>query len=99
MGSDKIPAILIDPESGNYRTAKITPDVFYSRFWVASVWLCVDIESISVLLAAAGFGFFKGRANPGFHFVKQGSAESIMEECIVEMADVTPKAIVTVTAF
>ena len=34
-----------------------------------------------------------------FHFIKEGGAEGVTKESIVEVADITPEAIVTVTTF
>ena len=34
-----------------------------------------------------------------FYFIKKGSTESITQEIVVEMVDIAPKAIITVTAF
>ena len=52
-----------------------------------------------MLLVTAGFDFFKGRSGQSFHFVKQGSAEGVTQEGIIEVADVAPETIVTVSAF
>ena len=52
-----------------------------------------------MLLITAGFNFFKGRSDQSFHFVKQGSAEGVTQEGIVEVADVPPETIITVSAF
>lgn len=47
----------------------------------------------------AGFNLFKGCPGPGFHFVKQGSAESIAEIGIVEVTDAAPETVIAVAAF
>lgn len=99
MEGDKVAIIFINPGGGNHRASEITPDVFYNSFRFAFVWLCVDIESIFVIPVAAGLGFFKRGANPGFHFIEQGGPESITEESIVKVGDVTPETVVAVTAF
>lgn len=49
--------------------------------------------------ATAGFNLFKGCPGPGFHFVKQGSAESIAEIGIVEVTDAAPETVIAVAAF
>ena len=43
--------------------------------------------------------FFEGRTELKFHFIKKGSAKGITQVIIVEMVYVTPKAVITITAF
>ena len=45
------------------------------------------------------FGLFKRRTDAHLQFVEQGSAESIAEVGIVEVIDITPKAVIAVSAF
>ena len=48
---------------------------------------------------AAGLDFFERGTDSVFHFIKEGGAEGVTKESIVEVADITPEAIVTVTTF
>ncbi len=96
MESDKIPIILIGSESGNYRTPKVVANIFDGCFWVTFVRLGIYVEPFFVLMVAAGF---EGRTGLGFHFVNQGSAESIAEERVVKMVDIPPETVTAVTAF
>lgn len=91
--------ILIDPGGGNHRASKITANVFQDRTGVTCVRPGVDIEAIFVLLVAAGFYFFKRGTDPVFQLVKQDSTEGVAEIGIVEMPDVAPETVVTVTTF
>ena len=99
MESDKIPIILIDPGSGNHGAPKVAANVFDGCFWVTFAGLGIYVEPFFVLPVAAGLYFFKGRANSGFHFIKQGSAEGIAQEGIVKIIDVAPESVVAVTSF
>ncbi len=51
-----------------------------------------------MLTVTLGFYFFQGVADRGFHFIKQCGPESVAQESIVEVIDIAPKAVVTVTA-
>ena len=97
--SDKISIIFIDPWSGDYRTAKITTDIFYDGFRVAFVGLCIDIEPFFMFPVAAGLDFFERGADPVFHFIKESGAEGVTKESIVKVMDITPEAIITVAPF
>ena len=46
-----------------------------------------------------GRNFFKRRTDAEQHFLEESSTESIAKESIVEMRDITPESIITVTAF
>ena len=48
---------------------------------------------------AESLALFERGADPVFHFIKEGGAEGVTKESIVEVADITPEAIVTVTTF
>ena len=45
------------------------------------------------------FNLFKGWADFGFHFIKQGGPESVAQIGIAEMIDIAPETVVTVAAF
>ena len=70
-------------------------NVFYGSFWVAFIWLCIDIEPVFVLLVTEGLRLFERRADFGFHFIQQGSAKV----GIVEVIDIAPETVITVAAF
>ena len=99
MEGDKVTVIAVNTGSGDDRAAKIAADIFNDRFRAADIRLCINIEAMLVIRVTAGLDFFKRRANLRFHFIKKSGAESIAEESIVEMAHMTPEAVVTVTAF
>ena len=99
MEGDKAAIIFVNPGRGNNGASQIAPNVFYGSFGVTIVWLCIDIETAFVFPVTAGFNLFKGCPDPGFHFVKQGSAESIAEIGIVEVIDAAPETVTAVAAF
>ena len=99
MEGDKVTVIAVNTGSGDDRAAKIAADIFNDRFRAADIRLCINIEAMLVIRVTAGLDFFKRRANLRFHFIKKSGAESIAEESIVEMAHMTPEAVITVTAF
>lgn len=99
MESDRVAVIFVNPGCGDDGTPEIAADIFDGCFWVAFVGLRIYVETFLMLLVTAGLDFFKGRSDHGFHFVKQGSAEGIAQEGIVEVVDVPPETIVTVSAF
>ena len=86
MEGDKVPIIFVNPGRGNNGASKIAPNVFYGGFGFTFIWLCIDIETVFVFPVTAGLYLFKRRADSGFHFIQQGSAESIAEEGIAEVA-------------
>ena len=96
---NKFTVILIDPGSGNYRTAEITPDIFYDFFWVAFVRFGVDVEAFGVFPVATGFYLFEGRADLSLHFVEEGGAESVAQESVIKIVDVAPETVIAVSAF
>ena len=99
MEGYKAAIIFIDSGGGNDRTTKIASNVFYDRLGLTIVGFCIYVETVFVFPVAAGFDYFKGRANLKFHFIKQGSTEGVTKESIVEVIDGAPKPIITVPAF
>lgn len=99
MESDKAAVIFVNPGCGDDGATGIAANIFDGCLGTAFVWLCIYVETFFVLSVTAGFDFFKGRSDRVFHFVKQGGAEGIAQECVVEVIDVTPKTIIAVTAF
>lgn len=99
MEGDKVTVIVVNSGRGDDGTAKITANVFYGCFRVAFVWLGIYIEPIFVLPITEGLDLFKGGAESGFHFVKEGGAEGIAQEGIVKVSDVAPETVIAVPAF
>ena len=52
-----------------------------------------------MLPVTEGLDLFKGGAESGFHFVKEGGAEGIAQEGIVKVSDVAPETVIDVPAF
>lgn len=99
MEGDKVAIIFINPGGGDHRASEITSDVFYNSFRITFAGFGIHVETFPVFPVAAGLNLFKGWPDPGFHFVKEGGAESIAEESIIEMMDAAPESVVTVAAF
>lgn len=97
--SDKIAIILVNPGSGDNRAAEITADVLYNCFRITFVWFGIHIEAIFMLPVALGFNLFKGRSDFSFHFIEKRSPKGIAKEGIVKVIDITPEAIIAVSAF
>lgn len=97
--SDKVAVIFVNPGCGDDGTPEIAANIFDGCFWVAFVGLCIYVKTFLMLLITAGFNFFKGRSDQSFYFVKQGSAEGVAQEGIIEMVDAAPETIVTVSSF
>ena len=96
---DRITVIVIDPGSSDDRPAKITANVFSNYFRIAKVGFGIDIETMHMFAVTFGFDFFKRRADPDFQFIEESGAESTAEIVIVKVPDMTPGAVITVTAF
>ena len=77
MESDKVAVVFVNSGCGDDGTPKIASNIFDGCLRVAFVGFCIYVETFFVLPVTAGFGFFKGRSNHGFHFVKQSGAEGI----------------------
>ena len=99
MKRDKLTVVLVDPGGGDDGTSKIAPDILYNGLGVTIIGLGIDIEAVFVLPVTAGFHFFKGRADLGFHFIEQGGTESVTEEGIVKMMYIPPEPMIAVAAF
>ena len=98
MESDGVAIIAVNPGCGNNGTPQIAPNVFYGGFGVTFIRLSIDIETVFVFPVTAGLFLFERRADFGFHFIEQGSAERIAEVGIVEVAGIAPESIIAVTA-
>ena len=97
--SNKVTIILVNSGSGNNGTSKIPSDVFDNNIRIAFVRFCINVETFFMFFVAKSFDFFKRRADLVFHFVEQSSTEGIAQEGIVEIIDVAPKGVVTITSF
>ena len=92
---DRITVIVIDPGSSDDRPAKITANIPGDYFWVTEIRFRIDIETMLMFAVTFGFDFFKRRAQ----FIEESGAESTAEIVIVKVPDMTPGAVITVTAF
>lgn len=99
MEGNKVAIIVVNPGRGNNGAPQIAPDIFYGSVGVTFIRFCIDIETVFVFTVTAGFYLFKRRADSGFHFTQQGSAESSAEVGIVEVIDIAPETIIAVAAF
>lgn len=96
---DRFTVIVVNPGSSDNGASKVAANVFYNSAGVAFVGLGIHVEAFFVFPVTKGFYFFKRWSDLFFHFAQQGSAEGIAEEGVVEMVDIAPESIVTVTAF
>ena len=99
MERNKIIRIRINSGSSDNRTTKITTDIFCNCLRVTTVRFSINIKTMFMFKIATCRNFFKGRADAEQHFLKESGTESIAKESIVEMRDITPESIITVTAF
>ena len=97
--SDRITGIMIDPGSSDDRPAKITTDILSDYFGVTEIRFRIDIETMFMFAVTSCFYFFKRRPDPDFQFIEESGAESTAEIVIVKVPDMTPGAVITVTAF
>ena len=96
---DRITIIVIDPGSSDDRPAKITTDILSDYFGVTEIRFSIDIETMFMFAVTSCFYFFKRRPDPDFQFIEESGAESTAEIVIVKVPDMTPGAVITVTAF
>ena len=96
---DRITVIVIDPGSSDDRPAKITTDILSDYFGVTEIRFRIDIETMFMFAVTSCFYFFKRRPDPDFQFIEESGAESTAEIVIVKVPDMTPGAVITVTAF
>ena len=97
--SDRITVIVIDPGSSDDRPAKITTNILSDYFGVTENRFSIDIESMFMFAVTSCCYFFKRRPDPDFQFIEESGAESTAEIVIVKVPDMTPGAVITVTAF
>lgn len=99
MKGNKGTIVFINAGSGNDRTPQITTDIIDDSIRIAFIRFGIDIKAFFVFPVAAGFYRFKGRADLSFHFIEKCSAESVAQESVIKVMDITPETIVAVTAF
>ena len=97
--SDRITGIMIDPGSSDDRPAKITTNILSDYFGVTENRFSIDIETMFMFAVTSCFYFFKRRPDSDFQFIEESGAESTAEIVIVKVPDMTPGAVITVTAF
>lgn len=97
--NDIFTIIGINTLKGNDGSSQIPADVFYNGSGITEVGLCEDIKTVFVFAVNAGFGFLEGWADTFFHLIKESSLESLAEELIRKMSDITPETVVGETAF
>ena len=96
---NSITIIPVNPGSGNYRPAKVAADIFCYYFRVAEIRFGINIEAMFVLGVTACFHFFERWTDPVSHFIKESGTESVTEIIVIKVFDMTPEAVITVTAF
>ncbi len=99
MESEKVTIIFINLGSGGHGSSEITLGIFYHGFGITFVWFCIDIEPFLVFPVTACFHLFERVTSFGFHFIQKGGTESIAEEGVVKVADITPETVAAVAAF
>ena len=99
MEGDKVTIIFINTGSGDDGPTKITANVFCDNFRIAFIGLCVDIETVFVVLIAGSLNLFERRTKFCFHFIQKGSTEGITKVSVVKVFHVAPETVITVAAF
>ena len=99
MESDHFSIIFINSGCSYNRATEIAPDIFDYSFRVTFIGFGINIEAVFMFQITTGRNFFKRRTDAEQHFLEESSTESIAKESIVEMRDITPESIITVTAF
>lgn len=99
MKSYHLTVIGINPGKGNDRTAKIAADICNNGFGVTEIGFGINVKPIFVLMVNGSFYLFKGGADVFFQFIQQNSLKGFTEVGIIEICDLTPKAVIRKTAF
>ena len=97
--SNGISIISVNPGCSDNGPAKVASNVFRNDFRITKIGFGIDIKSLFMPGVTLGFHFFERRTDPVFQFIEQSGAERITEIVIVEMFDMPPEAVITVTAF
>lgn len=95
----KVTVIAVNSGGGNDRVSKITADIFENGFRVTFIRLGVNIKAMFMFTVTADLDRFKGGSETLFHFIKKSGTESIAEEAVIIMFDITPKAVIAKAAF
>lgn len=99
MESNGISIIPVNSGGSDNRSAKVASNVFRNDFRITKIGFGIDIKSLFMLSVTLGFHFFERRTDAVLQFIEQSGTESITKIVIVEMFDMTPEAVITVTAF
>lgn len=99
MKGYKVTVIVVNSGGGNDRASKITADIFENGLRVTFIRLGINIKAVFMFPVTAGLDRFKGGPEAHFHFIKKSGTESIAEEVVIKMFDITPKAVIAVAAF
>lgn len=97
--SNGISIIAVNPGGSDNGSAKVAPNVFRNDIGITKIGFGMDIKALFMPGVTLGFHFFERGTDPVFQFIEQSGAERITEIVIVEMFDMTPEAVITVTAF
>lgn len=96
---DGFTIIVINTGSSDNRTAKITANVVDGRSGVAFSRFGIDIEPMRMIFVTGRFDFFERRIKMMLHFIEESSTESVAEESIIKMFNITPETVITIAAF
>lgn len=75
--SNKVPIIFVDTGRSNYRSPKISCDVFDCDLGSAVIWFGPDIEAFLMILINMIFNFFEGSAQSLGKHIQKDFAEGI----------------------
>ena len=96
---NRISVIAVNPGCSDYRPAKIAADIFGNDFGITKIGFGIDIEAVFMLGVAFRFYRFKRRSDLVFHLVEESSTEGVTEILVIKVFDMTPEAVITVTAY
>ena len=99
MKGYRIAVIMVNPRSGNNRSAEISADIFDGNGRGAEIRLCADIKTIGMIFIDIIFNSGKGRTKFQSEFFEKDFSESIAEKGIVEMFHWSPWSKITRAAF
>ena len=96
---NSITVIVVNSGCGDYGPAKIAANIFGNHFGIAEIGFGIDIEAVFMLGVAFRFYRFKRRSDLVFHLVEESSTEGVTEILVIKVFDMTPEAVITVTAY
>ena len=91
--------ILVNAFCGDDRAAEVAADVFRKGFHIGERGLGIDIEAIIMETIHSSFDLFEGRPDTFFQKIKEDSPERVSEISVVEVGDMTPRAVISNAAF